>query len=279
MLKYLLILFSVSSIAFAQDAKPMPPLVPSDTIFVPKTDSLNIQADSLNTEVKYDTLSYAEEYKRDYWRTFFGGRFGLNQSKFRIDENFVDRQGANGLPILDEQGNIVKNAFVNNPGLSTGFHAGLFFRFVRGSFYFQPEMNYTLKAGKFDILNKDLSLYKRVNGAIGGIDMPLLIGIRSKKTRVFFGPTANFAFRMNKNLKRSLSEFLESETLNNQFFNRPIMNFQVGFGYELKGFFIDFKYEKGLKSYTVQKIGPISSPQSFNLQADGFFISIGVLGN
>jgi Outer membrane protein beta-barrel domain len=278
MLKYLLFFSLISTSLLAQEIKPDTLVIPIDTLKI-QVDTTGIVADSLKPEVKYDTLSYAEEYKRDYWRTFFGARFGLSQSKFRIDENFVDRQGLNGLPILDDNGNIVKNAFVNNPGANTGFNGGVFFRFVRGSFYLQPELIYSVKAGRFDILNRDLSLYKRVNGAIGSMDIPFLLGVRTKKSRVFFGPTANFAFRMNKNLKSALSEFLEAETLNSSFFNRPILNFQFGVGYELKGYFIDIRYEKGLKSYSVQSIGPASSPQSFNLQSDGIFISIGILGN
>jgi Outer membrane protein beta-barrel domain len=278
MLKYILLFTLFSTALFAQEIKKDTINIPIDTLKI-QVDTTGLIADSLKKEVKYDTLSYAEEYKRDYWRTFFGARIGLSQSKFRIDENFVDRQGTNGLPILDENGNIVKNAFINNPGSNVGFNGGLFFRFVRGSFYLQPELIYAVKAGKFDILNRDLSLYKRVNGAVGSIDIPFLLGIRTKKSRVFFGPTANFAFRMNKNLKGALSEFLEAETLNSSFFNRPILNFQVGVGYELKGYFIDIRYEKGLKSISVQSIGPSSSPQSFNLQSDGIFISIGILGN
>jgi Outer membrane protein beta-barrel domain len=278
MLKYFLLFSVISLSSLGQETKPDTLVMPLDSIKI-DVDTTGLLADSLKTEVKYDTLSYAEEYKRDYWRTFFGGRFGLSQSKFRIDENFVDRQGSNGLPILDNNGNIVKNAFINNPRSNTGFNGGVFLRFVRGSFYLQPEVIYSVKAGRFDILNKDLSLYKRVNGSIGSIDIPFLLGIRTKKSRVFFGPTTNFAFRMNKNLKSALSEFLEPNVLNNSFFNRPILNFQVGVGYELKGYFIDIRYEKGLKSYSVQSIGPASSPQSFNLQSDGIFISIGILGN
>jgi Outer membrane protein beta-barrel domain len=291
MLKYLLSFLLISSTLLAQEVKQDTVIASSDSLKIKvdmlkiKSDTLKIKfdttgvfPDSLKPEVKYDTLSYSEEYKRDYWRTFFGGRFGLSQSRFRIDENFVDRQGLNGLPILDEKGEIVKNSFINNPGSNTGFNGGLFFRFVRGSFYVQPELIYSVKAGRFDILNKDLSLYKRVNGALGSIDIPVLIGVRTKNSRVFFGPTTNFAFRMNKNLRNALSEFSEPQTLNKSFYNRPILNFQVGVGYELKGYFIDIRYERGLNPYTNQKIGPSSSPQTFNLQSDGIFISIGILG-
>ncbi len=279
MLKYILLLTIISTSLFAQEVKPDTLVTPVDSVKI-KTDTITLAAlDTLKAEAGYDTLSYAEEYKRDYWKTFFGGRIGFGQNSFKIDENSVDRQGLNGLPILDAKGEIVKNSFVNNKSFGTGFTGALFFRFTRGSFYVQPELAYTLRAGKFDILNKDLSLYKRVNGAFASIDVPILLGIRTRKTRVFFGPSTNFAFKMNKNLKNALSEFVVPETLNGKFFSRPVFNFQVGIGYELKGYFIDIRYDKGLKPYTGKDIGPNSSPQSFNLQSDGISISIGILGH
>ena len=262
----------------AQEVKPDTLVIPVDSSKI-KIDTSGLVSDTLKAEVNYDTLSYSEEYKRDFWRTYFGGRVGLGQNSFKIDENFVDRQGSNGLPILDEKGQIIKNAFINNKGFGTGFNGAVFFRFVRGSFYVQPELAYTLRAGKYDILNKDLSLYKRVNAAFGSVDVPILLGIRTKKTRVFFGPSTNFAFNMNKNFKNSLSEFMDIKLLNSNFFRRPVFNFQVGIGYELKGYFIDFRYDKGLSTYSARDIGPESSPQSFNLRTDGIFISIGILGN
>ncbi len=278
MLKYLLLFTIISTSLLAQEVKPDTLVIPLDSSKI-KIDSVTAVSDSLNPEASYDTLSYSEEYKRDYWRTFFGGRIGLGQNSFRIDENFVDRQGTNGLPILDEKGQIVRNSFINNKGFGTGINGALFFRFVRGSFYVQPELGYTLRAGKFDILNRDLSLYKRVNAAFGSIDVPILLGIRTKKTRVFFGPSTNFAFNMNKNLKNALSEFMDIKLLNSDFFSRPVFNFQVGIGYEFNGYFLDIRYDKGLSPYSARDIGPNSSPQSFNLRTDGIFISIGILGN
>ena len=72
--------------------------------------------------------------------------------KFTINEAIIDQLSATGLPVLDNSGKIVKNQFVNNETFGTGYSGGVFFRFVRGSFYLQPEINYTVKAGKFDLL-------------------------------------------------------------------------------------------------------------------------------
>lgn len=226
---------------------------------------------------KFDTMSYAEEYKRDNWNFFWGVRGGVGRGKFTINEATIDQLSATGLPVLDNSGKIVKNQFVNNETFGTGYCGGVFFRFVRGSFYLQPEINYTVKAGKFDLLKTDGSLYKRVNGQVSSVDVPLLLGVRSRNSRVFFGPTFNFAYKMNNAMKDALSEFVAVEKLNHKFFNRPIMNFNVGVGFEFGSFFFDVRYEKAIKSYSIQNLGPSSSPKVFNLFADGFHLGIGYI--
>lgn len=261
--KILLVLLMFSVCVKAQIIKP-------DTSNMPIDTSLKMKP------VVFDTMSYSEEYKRDTWRFSWGVRGGVSRGKYKINENTIDQVSASGLPVL-ENGKIVKNQFVNNDLYATGFNAGVFARFVRGSFYLQPELMYSSKAGKFDLLKTDGSLYKRVNGSISSVDVPVLIGIRSNKSRVFFGPTLNFAYKMNSEMKSALSEFVAKEKLNGKFFNRPIMNFTVGIGYEFGAFFFDVRYEKGIKSYSLQNIGPSNSPKLFNLMADAFHVSIGLI--
>jgi hypothetical protein len=264
-MKLLFSLLFIGTLALAQ--------TPSDTISIDSTTAKETKM------TQFDTLSYSEEFKRDYWRSFFGGRFGLNQFRFKIDENLVDRIGVTGLPLLDSEGNVLKNRFVNNPTFNTGFNAAVFFRFVRGSFFIQPELSYASKSGKFDVLNKDGSLYKRINASVQSAEIPILIGVRTRKSRVYFGPVSTFTYGMNKDMKNILSDYLNAEILNSSFFNRPTLNFHVGVAYELKGMFLDFRYEKGLRSYTVQQLGPSNSPQNFNLVGDGFYFTLGFLGN
>jgi hypothetical protein len=244
-----------------------------------KADTANLPIDtSLRVKpIVFDTMSYSEEYKRDTWRFSWGVRGGVSRGKYIINENTVDQIGQSGLPVLDQNGKIVKNQFVNNDLFGTGFNAGVFARFVRGSFFIQPELIHSTKSGKFDLLKTDGSLYKRVNGSFSAVDVPILIGIRSNKTRVFFGPTVNFAYKLNDEMKNALLEFVPKEKLDGKFFNRPIMNFTVGIGYEFGSFFFDVRYEKGIKSYSLQDIGPSNSPKLFNLVADAFHISVGLI--
>ncbi|MCA0365264.1 MAG: PorT family protein [Bacteroidetes bacterium] len=258
--------FIISFGGFAQ-------IVASDSTIAGKDTSGNLEI----IKLKYDTLSYAEEYRRDYWRYQSGLRFGISQGRFFINENTIDRLSTSGNPVIDEQGKIVKNAFINNETYNTGYNAGVFMRMVRGSFMFQPELTYSLKSGIFDILNKDGSLNKRVKGGVSSIDIPTLIGVRSKTSRVFLGPTFNFPFAMNSDMKNALKDFKNVESLNHKFFNRPIMNFNVGFGFEFNSFFFDVRFEKGIKSYSVQTLGPVSSPKLFDLMVDAFHFNIGYI--
>lgn len=225
----------------------------------------------------FDTLSYSEEYKRDIWRFTVGVRGGLSRGRYTLQEETINKVGSTGLPVLDENGKILKNRFINNSTFNSGYNVGLVFRFVRGSFYTQPEIGFSQKVGRFDILNNDGSLYKRVNGKISAIDIPILVGIRFRDARFFFGPTVNFAYQMNSEMKSALKEYTQESKLNHEFFTRPTLNFMVGLGFEFKNMFFDLRYEKGLNSYTQETLGSSNSPVPFKLLFDGIHLNIGFL--
>lgn len=272
MFRIIFIFFLFKSVlSFSQNLKTKTPVYSLDTL---KTEKENY---SKAIPLAFDTLSYAEEYKRDAWSLQYGMRGGVSRGKFRINEGIVDQISATGLPVLDLSGKVVKNNFVNNEIYSTGFGAGMFFRFVRGSFFVQPEIIYSSKAGIFDVINTDGSLSNRVNAKINSIDVPILIGIRFKNARVFFGPTTNFAFQMNKEMKEILSVYTLNENLGSSFFNRPNLNFNVGLAFEFGAFFFETRYEKGINTYTNQNIGPSNSPHGFRIFADGIHFSIGII--
>ncbi len=227
--------------------------------------------------VGFDTLSYSEEYRRDKWNINFGIRGGIMRGKYKINEGLVDQVSASGSPVLDANGRASKNNFINNSTFETGYTGGIFGRFTRGSFYLQPELIYSQKAGKIDLLNNDGSLNKRISGKISSIDIPLLLGIRFRDARVFFGPTSTFAFNMNKELKDNLKKFTNEKNLSGDFFIRPIFNFNVGMGFEFGDIFFEVKYEKGLRTYASTVLGPSNSPKIFNIYSDGIYFSVGLL--
>ena len=267
---FFLFLFN-SLLSYSQNLKTEYPVSTADTLKPEK------EIYSKAIPVVFDTLSYAEEYKRDAWSLQYGIRGGVSRGKFKINEGIVDQVSATGLPVLDLNGKVVKNNFVNNEIYSTGFDAGMFLRFVRGSFFLQPEIIYSSKAGIFDIIKTDGSLSNRVKANINSIDIPVLIGIRFKNARVFFGPTTNFAFQMNKEMKEILALYTLKENLGSSFFNRPNLNFNVGLAFEFGAFFFETRYEKGINTYTNQNIGPSNSPQGFRIFADGIHFSIGII--
>lgn len=271
-MKYLfLILFSFSILNVIAQDKADSTLAIGDSLIV------NGEVYMKAKPIVIDTLSYSEEYRRDKWRSYMGVRGAISRGKYLIDEGLVDQVSSTGIPVLGPNGKVVKNNFTNNNTFSTGFSGAIFARFIRGSFYLQPEIVYSQKTGKIDLLNTDGSLYKRINGSFSSIDIPLLVGIRFRDARIFFGPTTNFAYKMNKELKTELGKFTSSQNLDHTFFDRPNLNFTMGLGFEFGVFFFDVRFEKGLNTYVDKTIGPVNSPKIFNLFADSLHFSIGFL--
>jgi Outer membrane protein beta-barrel domain len=262
-------LLFISSLAWSQT-------VPTDSIatnIVPSiVDTVKIKKPA---PLVWDTLSYSAEYKRDKWRMVAGFRGGVSRGKYEIRDGSVDKIGSTGLPVLDENGKIIKGNFVTNSTFSSGFDVGVFARFLRGSFFVQPELIFSSKAGIIDILKNDGGLYKRVYGKFNAIDVPILFGIRSKRARVFFGPVINYGININDEIRNSLLEFTEAEKLGSKFFSKPIMNFNLGIGFEVNSIFIDVRYEKSLASFTNIEVGPSNSSKPFRLFAEGLHISFG----
>lgn len=242
-------------------------------------DSLQISADSLQMEaipVKLeDNLSYAEEYRRDAFQFSWGIRGAISQSRINTPEASIVRISPSGTPLLTN-GRIIRDDLVSNTGFVTGFNAAIFARLVRGSFYFQPEVVYAQKGGKFDFLNSDGNLVNRVEAQFNTIDFPFLLGIRFRQARVFAGPLASYALNMNDNFSNSLKPYT-NDPLSSDFFKKPILNGVAGIGFEFGTFFLDARYESGFGRYVDRSIGPGSNSSAFFFTADQFMLSIGLI--
>ena len=221
------------------------------------------------------SLSYAEEYKRDAVKFMVGVRGAAMLNRMNINEIQAVRVQSNGLPLL-ETNMLVRDNFVDNTATKTGFSAGFFVRLTRGSFFFQPEFLFASKGGKFDILKSDGKLAARVTGSYKTIDIPLLIGLRFRKGRIFGGPVTSFPLKMNDGLKSALATYTH-QSLDKGFFNRPVLLLQGGLGFEFDKFFIDVRYEKSLSSYSNVTIGPSSNPSQFRFTSNSFTFSIGLI--
>ncbi len=253
---YVLVLLLVHLGAAAQKKKPL------------------AKSDSLSAPVA-DTLSYAKEYKRDTWGSTWGLRGGLSMGKYKVSEGQVIRISESGTPLLID-GKVVRDNMVVNEELAVGFTGGVFARFVRGAFFIQPELNYTRKAGKFDLLAANGDLVKRVEGGFSALDVPLLLGLRMGKARLFFGPVASFAIKSDKKIQEGLKTYYTGD-ISGKFFEKPVINFQAGLGFQTGKFVADVRYEHGLNSFTTARLGPANSPFDFQWFASAFNFSIGYI--
>lgn len=228
-----------------------------------KTDTVTIDS----------TLSYAEEYKRDRVKTIFGIRGGLTLTRFITQRSEVLQLQSNGFPIIP----FVKEEIIGNEQNVLSYMGGIFLRVTKGSFFFQPEIDYTIRGGKIDILQKSGSV-KRIESTFTSIDLPVMFGIRFRQGRLFAGPVGIFQFAFSKNLEETLQLYATTDDeIKGNLFQRPSFGIQAGLGFDFKKIFIEGRYEMGLSNFTNYDLGVSSNPAKFVMQPQGFQITIGFL--
>ena len=225
-------------------------------------------------EIEKDTtLSYAAEYKRDVVKFQSGIRGGLSFGSFNLkDVANVVRVTSSGLP----QTPFIKDNFLNNTQAVMGYLGGVFVRITRGSFYLQPEVIYAKKGGKFDILQSDGKLFKRVNASYTTVDIPLTLGIRFRQGRVFAGPLISFPLSFNKELEETLQIYTAND-FKKELFTKPAFGINAGIGFEFKHIFIEGRYEQGLSNAVDYELGPSSNPSRFQMLPSLFQITLGLI--
>ncbi|MBA4849143.1 outer membrane beta-barrel protein [Emticicia sp. BO119] len=237
--------------------------VPKDTVVVPK-DSLKVTPFVINDEKPEKkrkkkpqpdtTRNYTEEYNRDNLGFQWGMRAGINFNSFTTKEITVTRVGANGNPTVPFNNDNI----LSNSEMVMGYLGGIFIRTTRGSFYLQPEVFYNRKGGKFDILQSDGKLFKRVNSTYSVIDIPVLLGIRFRQGRIFAGPMLEFPVNFNNELLSAVKTYRIKDEQNNEIdfkkelFKRPSLGVSAGIGFEFNHFFIEGRFE-------------ITSPVNYNI--------------
>lgn len=285
MKKILLLLLSFISTALLAQVKQDTAKVKSDAIQI-KQDSVNLKQfvfedeksaknrRKSKKEVEKDTtLSYAAEYKRDAVRFQSGIRGGVNFGSFNLkDVNNVVRVTSSGLPQMP----FTKDNFLNNSQAVLGYLGGIFVRITRGSFYFQPEAVYTKKGGRFDILQADGKLFKRVNASYTAVDVPLTFGIRFRQGRVFAGPLISFPMSFNKELEETLQVYTAND-FKKDLFTKPSFGINAGIGFEFNHIFIEGRYERGLSNAVDYQLGPSSNPSKFQMLPSLFQITLGFI--
>ncbi|MFY7911682.1 MAG: porin family protein [Emticicia sp.] len=272
MKKLLLVLLSaISGSLFAQE-KVDTTLMKTDSV---KVDTLinSKETSTKRKKIEEDTLSYAEEFKRDRIKFTFGLRGGISFGKYQVKEiKDVVRVSSSGLP----QFPIVRDNFLNNAQSTLGYLGGVFVRMTKGSFYFQPEAVYSQKGGKFDILQTNGTLFRRVSGTINAVDIPLLFGLRFRQARIFAGPVASFPMSFNQEIEDALKVYTIKD-VKNELLVRPKFGINAGIGFEFKHFFVEGRYEGLFVNMLDYEIGPANNPVQFQMAPSQFQISIGLV--
>lgn len=111
-----------------------------------------------------------------------------------------------------------------NPGASSGFHAGVFYRLGKNNIYLRPELIYSQT--KFDAGFDQLKSQR--------LDAPILLGIQFFEiASVMAGPS--FHYTLNDNFSNSLRDF-ENEKFR--------MGYQFGLGINIGPVGLDLRYER-----------------------------------
>ncbi len=225
--------------------------------------------------VEIDTLSYAEEFKANAIQFKIGLKAGVTKGQLNVADGNIVRISDNGTPLLVNN-QLVRDVLVANNGYATGYSAGIFARLIRGSFYLEPEILYTNRVGKFDILDKESLLINRVEVEFTTIDVPVLLGMRFRDARLYGGPVFSYGLSKSKSLDDAIAPY-SNDFGGNEIFKKPVLNTTFGLGFEFNRFYFDLRYESGGGKYIDKIIGPNSNPHQFSFTNDQFILSVALL--
>ncbi|GAB3331705.1 hypothetical protein GCM10027299_37600 [Larkinella ripae] len=192
-------------------------------------------------------------------RFSFGLKAGANFSKLDDLSYQTPRLGVDGLPVLSG-GQVVYDFFQQNDTRTLGITGGLYARFGN-KFYIQPEVLFSVKGGKFDIIRQGLAT-QSIQVKVGTIDLPVLVGIKLGPLRLNAGPMASLPVLGGK-LKTTFQEYTT------QPFSKTAktaqLGYQAGIGLSLAGMQLDLRREGGLgksKPANANELTNVSSSRS-----------------
>ncbi len=171
----------------------------------------------------------------------FGIRVGANFSKLDDLSYQTPRLDQNGLPMMSG-GNIVYDFFRQNDARTTGLVGGVYARFGN-RLYIQPEVLFSVKGGRFDIVRQGLET-QSVAVKVGTIDIPLLVGLRLGPLRLNAGPMASLSV-LNGDLKAAYNQYTSQPF--SQTTKQAQLGYQAGVGLTFMGLQLDLRHEGGVK--------------------------------
>lgn len=172
----------------------------------------------------------------------FGLKIGANFSQLDNLSYQTPRLGMDGLPVLSG-GQMVYDFFQQNNARSTGLVGGVFARFGN-RFYVQPELLFSVKGGRLDMIQPGLAT-QSVDVKVGSIDLPILLGMRLGPLRLNAGPMASLTV-LDGDLKGAVSQYTSQPF--SQTTKQTQLGYQAGVGLTLLGLQLDIRREGGLKS-------------------------------
>jgi len=169
----------------------------------------------------------------------FGPKIGFTTSKLKSDMSGV------------------KDDFKN------GFEAGAFVRVKIKKLYLQPEFYYSIKGGILD----STSFNKKIQ--LNTLDVPVLLGINvigkdAFNFRICAGPVASFI--VNKKIKLNGSKLPDDVV--DKSIKDAIWGVQLGAGFDILMFTLDFRYEIGFNDIS-------SNDSGIEFKSNTFHVSLG----
>ncbi|GAB3272150.1 hypothetical protein GCM10027347_43670 [Larkinella harenae] len=189
-------------------------------------------------------------------RFSLGLKVGANFSRLNDLSYQTPRLDMSGLPVLNG-GQIVYDFFQQNDARTTGLTGGLYARFGN-RFFIQPEVLFSVKGGKFDIIRQGLETLS-VPVKVGTIDLPVLVGFRLGPLRINAGPMASLPV-LGGNLKASFKEYTTQPF--NQTAKKAQLGYQAGIGLSLAGMQLDLRHEGGLSKRIIQDVHELTDVTS-----------------
>lgn len=165
---------------------------------------------------------------------YVGIRGGANFSQLRTDDLQISRPGTS-----------VKDFFNNNASARTGYVAGVYARIGR-KFFIQPEVLFSTKGGKIDILKAGSTSPVNVDVSFTQIDIPVLLGFKLGPLRLNAGPMASLNIAQGSALGDALKVYTSQDL--NKTIEQATFGYQAGVGLDIGSFNFDVRYESGLSN-------------------------------
>ena len=194
------------------------------------------------------TQSYAQFGSLQKKMIYVGIKGGLNFSQLNTDGLKISRPGAS-----------VADFFNNNSANQTGYVFGVYARIGR-KFFIQPEVLFSTKGGKIDILQGGSGSPVSVDVKFSQIDIPILLGLKVGPLRLNAGPMASLNISQNTALGDALKVYTSQNI--NKTIQEASFGYQAGVGLDIGSFNVDLRYE-----------GSLSNVSQLNLQNNAQFNS------